>query len=154
MGQHKTVFARRHRPWEHPNEMAVTYSHRASFVLYCIYIVWAVVAGSVAIAQNSFYFTFWFAWSILPTAAVCALGALYFPRWARLEMSGAVILVTLLATFEANNIIFLFQDFDFGTLNNAILDLSFAVIPFARAAFVFFAFILTGKRNRENGPQQ
>jgi hypothetical protein len=146
MGEHKTVFSRRHKPWTHINDMAVTFTHRAAFILYCIYALWAAVAGSIALYQQNFVFTFWFAWSILPVSVLCGLGALYFPRWARMEMSAAVILVTLLVTYEVYQAYELFYDFDFGNLNNAILDASFAVVPLARALFVFYAFIVTGRQ--------
>jgi len=145
----KSVFSKKDKPWEHMNEMAVTYSHRAAFVLYCIYAVWAGIAGGITTYQQNFQFTFWFAWGILPVAVPSAIGALFFPRLARLEMSAAVILVTLLTVFEVNQVIFLFNDFDFGSLNNAILDSSFAVVPAARALFVYFAFVLTGRKKHE-----
>lgn len=150
MSNLKTVFSKREEPWEHLNEMAVVYSHRAAFVLYCIYAAWGLGGGLLATAQHNFLFTFWFAWAIFPTAVLCGIGALFFPRLARLEMSAAFILVTLLGFFEANQVIFLARSFDFGQLNAAMLDVAFAVVPLARAIFVFRAFVETGNRKKVN----
>lgn len=146
----KTLFARREKPWEHTNEIAVYYLHVAAFVTYCIYFTWAVLALLEAIPQGKTEHLFWFALTFLPLTTGAAISCLfYYSGGARWELSFDTILICVLAIFIGYNFIDYLQDHTkVSLLTNAVLDLQFAVVPLLRILYITLVTLVAGRKIR------
>lgn len=138
-----TVFNRIEKDWKPDKVLAVLY-HRSAATLYLIYALWGVasVFGSIptiVAAQGNLIQSF-FSLLVAPISFTAFIGALYFPKLARLEMYCAASLVTLVVVYEIFVAIAFFQ----GNPPNGvgfILNLSHLVIPTSRIIFIYLTLI-------------
>jgi len=139
----KTVFNPIGKEWLPDKVLAVLF-HRSAATLYLIYSAWGVAAifGSIPTIinfQGDTAQTF-FSLLIAPISFLAFIGALYFPKLARLEMYSASSLVTLVAIYEFFvGYAFLQGDGPHGVA--FILNLSHLVIPISRIIFIYVTLI-------------
>lgn len=128
--------------WRSDKVLAVLF-HRSAVTLYLIYFLWAVVAliasSPILIVGQSDLVSYLLSLFILPIASLCTIGALYFPRMARLEMYSAGSLASLVVIYEVFVFISAIQGHP--TADGFVLNLSHLVIPVVRVVFIYLTLI-------------
>jgi len=138
-----TVFNPIGPDWKPDKVLAVLF-HRSAATLYLIYALWSVAAifgsiPSIVQLQGDLVQDF-FSLLVAPIAFAAFVGAVYFPKLARLEMYTAASLVTLVFVYEIFVAITFFQG-DPSKGVGFILNLSHLVIPTARIIFIYVTLI-------------
>lgn len=148
-----TVFHPIEMDWKSDKVLSVLF-HRSAVTLYLIYVMWAVASlvikwplldehpGETITELLSLF--------IIPLAGISLIGALYFPRMARLEMFSAGSFVTLVFLFEIYGAVIFFGG-NFETGANLILNTSHLVIPIVRIVFIYLTLIKQAEKVESGG---
>lgn len=151
-----TVFHPIELEWKSDKVLSVLF-HRSAVTLYLIYVLWAAAslvlrwpplhAGGTDIGEIIAELLSLF---ILPLAGISLLGALYFPKLARLEMFSAGSFVTLVFLYEVYVAIDVFTG-NFDNAANLILNTSHLVIPIVRIVFIYLTLIKQAEKVESGG---
>lgn len=139
----KTVFNPIGKEW-YPDKVLAVLFHRSAATLYLIYFFWALSSifweiPSIILLQGDVVQII-FSIVVMPIAFCAFIGALYFPKLARLEMYAASSLVTLVVIYEIFIAWrFFLGDSDYGV--SFILNLSHLVIPVSRIIFTYVTLV-------------
>lgn len=144
-----TVFHKQHK-YSHVNEKIAVFYHRATVVMYSLFLAWGLVA--LKIDWPNFFtnevttFINLFAIATIPASALAAFGALYFPRLARLEMFAAGALCGLIIAFLS---LVFWESYIQGSESASRsfwIDLTLIVIPLSRVLLIFGSLIRAADR--------
>lgn len=140
----RTVFSPIKKDWTLDKILAVLF-HRTAVTLYFLYFLWGI-ATILRLLPGVLSFhgdiiTTAFALLVIPIALLACIGALYFPKYARLEMYTAASFVTLVIGYE----IFVVIDVVIADVipgetvlsTSLILITSRLVVPLARLSFIY-----------------
>lgn len=148
-----TVFHPIEMDWKSDKVLSVLF-HRSAVTLYLIYILWAfaslILRWPILDPHDGEIISELLSLFILPCAFVSLIGALYFPRLARLEMFSAGSFVTLVFLYE----VYVAVDFFGGNFSNGanlILNLSHLVIPIVRIVFIYLTLIKQAEKVESGG---
>lgn len=129
--------------------LLISYFHRASVIIYAIYVGWAIITllvGIPSITQVQGHI-----WQVAFSAFVGALsipaavGAAYFPKTAKLELYAASGFVGLIAFYVAILVGTGVSDVDIlSRIGTAVLVSSVAVVPATRCLFIYKGLVRTG----------
>ena len=138
-----TVFSPMDKIWIPDKVLAVLF-HRSAATLYLIYSLWGITSifgslPSIVAAQGDIV-QIVFSLMVAPISFAAFVGALYFPKFARLEMYTASALFTLVGLYE----LVVFWQFTQGNPSYGpqfVLNISHLVIPGSRVLFIYLTLI-------------
>lgn len=145
-----SVFARQ-SSYSHPNARLAALFHRSAATLYTIYAIWGILAivNRIPTLSEAIGHVPQLVFSAL-TVLVCipaGIGAMYFPRTAKLELLAASSFIVLLLIYMFFLFIKALTEHSPPSWAALTLIASCLVIPIARAAFIYVTLIKQAKEN-------
>lgn len=128
------------KKFAHENERIALVYHRSTVVIYAMLMAWSIASLNLSfpalLSGDVTAFTDWFSIYVIPASLLAMIGALYFPRLARLEMFASSALLGLVSVFLVL-IAWEAMTGDDSARRNLWIDLALAVIPTSRVILIF-----------------